>query len=204
MQAKALSFGNHLVVPIRVRVFQIGRGNSVMDKLLADIDPTHKTARHNPTIPVAINLNFAFHKGLKRILLEYFSGQTNALTEILPILFLAHIIKPDHRRSFGIFRAQCDRPARRSTHWPDMGLKPMPLGQGLPVIAHSNWQEMELDVRVSHASARTNKSCTFKLVRGPKPCFGEQPLGPDQRLGHQIPVLIKGDRLAGRHLKVDL
>jgi len=62
-----------------------------------------------------------------------------------------------------------------------MGLKPVPFGGGLAIIADSDGQKMELDIRVIHTGARPDKARAFKLVGGAKAGFPKQPLPPPIR-----------------------
>ena len=85
-----------------------------------------------------------------------------------------------------------------------MHLKAMPLRRGLAIIAHGNRQEMILDIGIIDPRRRADKGAGLKLVRGPKPLFGEQPLRPDQRLAPEIPVFIERDRQLRGELEIDL
>ena len=98
-------------------------------------------------------LDFVAHEGFEGILSKDFARQADALAEIDPVAFLAHVVEADHGIISRIRAPQADRAARLGSHGSDMGLKAMTLRGCLPVIAHGDRQEVELHIRIIYARA---------------------------------------------------
>ena len=104
----------------------------------------------------ATRLNFMLQIRRKGRLSHDLARQANTAAEIFPILRVAHVIETNARRVLSALRAgQLDPTATGRAHGADMGLKPVPLGHGLPVIAHSILAENDTecqDTPPPHAS----------------------------------------------------
>ena len=85
-----------------------------------------------------------------------------------------------------------------------MGLKPVPSGRNLPIIAHSDGQEMVLQVGVLHAGAAADEPCGFELVRRTRPGPVEHPSRADIGLAQKVPIAREAHRLGRGHLDVKL
>ena len=147
-------------------------------------------------------LDLVFDEGFEGVLRKDLPGEANTGTEFLPILVLRHVVEKDLRRVGRIARGQRDRPARGRPHRPHMRLKPVAFGGGLPVIAHSNRQEVILDIGIFNPRLRPDEGRAFELVRRAHAGFREQPLRANHGLGKDVPVLVQRDWLAGGHLDI--
>ena len=141
-------------------------------------------------------LDFVLHERLERLLPKYLAREADAGAELFPVIGMRHVVKADFWRLRRVSRPQRDVTPRLGPHRPGVGLKSMPFGRCLPVVAHRNWQKMVLNVWIVHAGLRADEGGGFKLVRRPHTGLCKQPLCPDHRLGQQIPVLIERDWLA--------
>ena len=95
-------------------------------------------------------LNFLAPERVKGRLAKNLSGQAYAMAKITPILRIGHIVEQDFWIFGRITGAQSHCPARGRSHGPDMGLEPMTLRGGAPIIAHGDRQEMILNVWVAY------------------------------------------------------
>ena len=85
-----------------------------------------------------------------------------------------------------------------------MGLIPMPLSGDFTIVTNCDGEEMILDIWVFHPFIRADEGGGFKLVRGAKPGFCQQPFSADTGLGYQIPIPVKRDRLDTGLLDIQL
>ena len=109
-------------------------------------------------------LDFMSPIGIHRRLAYYLAGQTDTAAELLPILIMAHIVETDFRGAVMSVVTNAHMAARLGPHWPDMQLESVPFGRSLAVIADGDRQEMVLNVRIAHASRRTDEAQRLELV----------------------------------------
>ena len=165
---------------------------------------TDKAVQFRIGLQCGTGLDFVFDERLECVLAENLAGQADTIAKLLPVLVLRHVVEKDLWIIRRIAGRQCDGPARGGPHRTNMGLKPMPFGCGLAIIAHRDRQEVILDIGVFDTGFGPDKGGRFKLVRRAHASFGEQPLRPDHRLREDIPMLVERDGLACRHLDVQL
>src|SRR5277367_6177917 len=82
-----------------------------------------------------------------------------------------------------------------------MRLEAVLFRQGRAVIGDGHRQEMELNVRVANAGARTDEAAGLEMIGGAEAAFADKPFSADKRALDETRMRKERDRLLGGDLK---
>src|SRR5207244_11120013 len=77
-------------------------------------------------------------------------------------------------------------------------------GERRAVVAHRERQEMELDVRVAHASAAADEAAGLEVVARAEAVLGEDPAHANEGPAQERHLRVERDRLAASDLEIEL
>ncbi|CEL31964.1 hypothetical protein SRM1_05338 [Pseudomonas fluorescens] len=141
---------------------------------------------------------------IQRWLLHDFTGQADAVTELLPVLLGGHVVEQDARVLTRILGLHLDAATARRTHGTHVRLETVLFHTVAAVVVNRYRQEVVLDVRPFEFRTRTDEAAGLELVAGADAGAVEQPLGTDGRLVVPEQRRVQRNRLGARILQVQL
>src|SRR5471030_1298157 len=148
--------------------------------------------------------DFAATVGVQCRLLHDFTGQADAIAELLPVLLGGHVVEQDAWVLARILGLGLDTTATRRTHGTHVRLEAVLFHTVAAVVVNRDRQEVVLDVRPIEFFAGTDETAGFELVAGADAGAVEQPLGTDGRLVVPEQRRVQRHRLGAGVLQVQL
>ena len=143
-------------------------------------------------------------EGGERRLREDRPGDPDRFDPFPPVLLGRQVVEAEGRVHPGVGAHDLHRTTCVGVHRPDVHLIAVVPGRSRPVVADSDREEVEHQVRIGDLVVAPGEAAGLEMVRRAEPRAEEQPLGADERLA---PVLQPGsdrDGLRARVLDVHL